>query len=139
MYRHMAGFSKEQIEKEFIDLIESPTSTAEYIRGEWCVAFFEGVYRDRVRSDMNYSDTSRDAHVQNPSQLTELQSSSRRQLDAHYDQLGSLRTVASAGAPVTQAMPSDQPAPPVYQDLASLSINREVIIYIYIYVYICMD
>ena len=121
-----ATMSLQDMQAEFVQAVEGPGSTAEWLGGEWCVALHMGSIRDRVSGEMNYSDSHADVSVTSAQQFEELRAAGARMLQEYSAQVQPLRALGSTNAPRADSTVADQPCVPAPTDFVGSAIVREV-------------
>ena len=66
------GQALADIERYWLNAVENRTADALLVRGEWCVAMFEGVFKAKRRSSMQSQNVSRSKNIENADQLAQL-------------------------------------------------------------------
>ena len=116
-----------QCQGDWKDLVESPMTEATYDdeSGEWLVPKWLGIMKDKVRSNLSSSSTTRDKNVQSVDDLHNLQAGGAKLLTDYFATLHHPKMERSA-APAVETTTSEQPSTPGPVNTAAAAMSREV-------------
>ena len=129
-----AGVSLQLLEQMWHDAVDNRTADAMHVRGQWCVAQFIGVMKDKVSTQEQEMATKRSKHVASVDQLRELTTGGLKAIEQYGAAYEGARTASSetVGIPETTATPSDHILKPPPAMQFSTAIEREVTTITYI-------
>jgi hypothetical protein len=129
-----SGVSLQALEEMWQDAIDNRTADAIHVRGQWCVAQFVGVVKDKLQSQTQEMLQQRSKAVEAVDTLRELTAGGRKAIDQFAAAHEGARTLTSdtLNIPPTQATPQDHILKPPPAMQFSTAIEREVFTITYI-------
>ena len=123
-----AGLSIQSLENMWQDAVDNRTADAVFVRGQWCVAQFIGVLKDRTTSQTQDMVTKRTKAVESVDSLRELVAGGKKAIDSYGQAHEGARTMAqdTLGIPQTTATPQDHILKPPPAMQFSTAIEKEV-------------
>lgn len=115
------------IEEAWKDIVEAPGCDALFVRGQWCVPKFVGVFRDKVSSIRQNQDIKRQKFIHDSDELTSLFASGSALLQNNLDNIKGAKTKELVQAPTVDCTVADKPVTAPVPNLVLTGSLREVI------------
>ena len=119
------GRTKAELETEWRNLVESPESEAQWVRGQWLVPRFTGVFKDKLQSDASVQAVSRAKTVESAEQLEETVAQGSKILQAYAESIQGPKQIYGA-QPAVDTSIAEQPVTAAPVPVLKHSIAREV-------------